>query len=77
MVVPPDTSLRAVRSEYRAACDASNRIITRIGTADAPVRHDGGPRDVRQVMLAVIQETARHAGHADIIREQIDGRTGR
>jgi hypothetical protein len=25
----------------------------------------------------VIDETARHAGHADIIREQIDGRTGR
>ena len=29
------------------------------------------------LLLAVIEETARHAGHADIIREQIDGRTGR
>jgi hypothetical protein len=29
------------------------------------------------VLLAVIEETARHAGHADIIREQIDGQTGR
>jgi hypothetical protein len=29
------------------------------------------------VILAVIEETARHSGHADIIREQIDGRTGR
>jgi Protein of unknown function (DUF664) len=28
-------------------------------------------------MLAVIGETARHAGHADIIRELLDGRTGR
>ncbi|MGH9230382.1 MAG: DUF664 domain-containing protein [Acidimicrobiales bacterium] len=28
-------------------------------------------------MLAVIHETARHADHADIIREQIDGQTGR
>jgi len=28
-------------------------------------------------MLVVIAETARHAGHADIIREQIDGQTGR
>jgi hypothetical protein len=25
----------------------------------------------------VLEETSRHAGHADIIREQIDGRTGR
>jgi hypothetical protein len=31
----------------------------------------------RWAMLAAIGETARHAGHADIIREQIDGRTGR
>jgi hypothetical protein len=31
----------------------------------------------RWAMLNVIQETARHAGHADIIREQIDGHTGR
>ncbi len=33
--------------------------------------------DLRSVLLAVIEETARHAGHADIIREQIDGQTGR
>ena len=32
---------------------------------------------LRRAILAVIQETARHAGHADIIREQIDGQTGR
>lgn len=31
------------------------------------------PRTVRWVLLHVIQETARHAGHADIIRESIDG----
>ncbi len=37
----------------------------------------GKQRDLRWVMLAVIEETARHAGHADIIREQIDGQTGR
>jgi hypothetical protein len=33
--------------------------------------------DLRWVVLGVIQETARHAGHADIIREQIDGQRGR
>jgi hypothetical protein len=30
---------------------------------------------VRWVLLHLIQETARHAGHADIIRESIDGAT--
>ena len=32
---------------------------------------------VRWVLLHLIEETARHAGHADILRELIDGRTGR
>ena len=56
---------------------ASNEIIAALGDADAPVTRDGKTHDLRWAMLAVIQETARHAGHADIIREQIDGQTGR
>jgi hypothetical protein len=32
-------------------------------------------RDVRQTVLAVITETATHAGHLDAVRELIDGRT--
>ena len=77
MRVDPSVSLRTLRAEYRAACEASNQVITAIGDADAPVTRDGKTRDLRWAILAVIEETARHAGHADIIREQIDGRTGR
>jgi hypothetical protein len=77
MDVDPSVSVRALRSEYRAACDASNQIATALGTADAPLTHNGKTRPLRWAMLAVIQETARHAGHADIIREQIDGQRGR
>ncbi|MFI5533344.1 DinB family protein [Kitasatospora sp. NPDC051853] len=33
-------------------------------------------RNLRWVLLHMIEETARHAGHADIIRETLDGRTG-
>jgi hypothetical protein len=33
--------------------------------------------DLRWVLLHLLEETARHAGHADILRELIDGRTGR
>ena len=33
--------------------------------------------DLRWVLLHLLEETARHAGHADIIRELLDGRTGR
>jgi hypothetical protein len=77
MRVDTSVSLRTLRAEYRAACAASNEIIAEVGDADAPVTRNGKRRDLRWVLLAVIEETARHAGHADIIREQIDGQTGR
>ena len=37
---------------------------------------DGGTVAPRDVILHVIEEYARHAGHADLLRECIDGRTG-
>ncbi len=77
MDVDPSVTLRALRADYRAACEASNEIIRSLGDADAPVTYDGKTRDLRWAILAVIGETARHAGHADILREQIDGKTGR
>jgi len=77
MTVDPSVSLRTLRAGYRAACAASDEIIAAVGDADAPVTRDGKTRDLRWALLAVIEETARHAGHADIIREQIDGQTGR
>jgi hypothetical protein len=77
MRVDPAVPLRTLRAEYRAACAASNEIIARVGDGDAPVTRNGKARDFRWALLAVLEETARHAGHADIIREQIDGQTGR
>ena len=77
MNVDPPVSLRTLRTEYRAACTASNEIMAALGDPDAPVTRNGKQHDLRWALLAVIQETARHAGHADIIREQIDGHTGR
>jgi len=35
------------------------------------------PGHLRWVLMHLLQETARHAGHADILRELIDGTTGR
>jgi hypothetical protein len=77
MEVDTSVSLRTLRADYRATCDASDEIITALGDADAPVIFKGKTRNLRWAILAVIEETARHAGHADIIREQIDGQTGR
>ena len=38
---------------------------------------DGSGRDLRWVLLHLVEETARHAGHADATRELLDGVTGR
>src|SRR4029077_4120534 len=40
MQVDPALSLQTLRSEYRAACEKSNEIITEIGDADTPMRRD-------------------------------------
>jgi predicted aconitase len=77
MQVDPAVPLSKLRAGYRAACAESNAIITAIGSADAPVNRNGKVHTLRWAILSVIEETARHAGHADIIREQIDGMTGR
>ena len=37
---------------------------------------DGSGRDLRWVLLHLVEETARHAGHADATRELLDGVTG-
>jgi hypothetical protein len=77
MAVDPSVSVRQLRADYRASWAISNEIIARIGDGDAPVMRNGKRRELRWAMLAVLEETARHAGHADILREQIDGATGR
>jgi uncharacterized damage-inducible protein DinB len=41
-----------------------------------PRPHDGKPLTLRWVLTHMIEEYARHNGHADFLREQIDGTTG-
>jgi len=43
---------------------------------DATFVRDGQPMSLRVVYLHMIEEYARHLGHADLLRERIDGRTG-
>lgn len=82
---PPLTTPRpaqAVFAFYRDQCRMSDEIIAATPLTAAPVgRHeDAGlaaqTTDLRRIMLHMIEETARHAGHLDAVRELIDGRTG-
>jgi hypothetical protein len=75
-----DDRIDAAIADYRAACARSNEII---GAVDDPaVMCARGPGDIeplplRWVLVHMVEETGRHAGHADILREQLDGETGR
>ena len=61
---------------YRDAADVSRGIVAARGLDAACARPDVLECNVRWVLLHLIEETARHAGHADILRETIDGSRG-
>jgi len=66
----------------RDQCASSDAVLA-VTPLPAPPRGRHGvpgqdePPDVRWVVLHMIEETARHAGHLDIAREPLDGETGR
>jgi uncharacterized damage-inducible protein DinB len=65
---------------YRAAVVRCNEIIEACDDLDRPgprSLREAAPPSLRWVLVHMIEETARHAGHADILREQIDGAVGR
>lgn len=76
-VGPEDTMGAAVDSYRRtwARVDA----IAASASLDQPCRDVGaaGPVNLRWVLTHLLEETARHAGHADILRELLDGSCGR
>ncbi len=79
MDVPEDVRADEVIADYRRAIADSDRNLARVQLDDhTPDPHDDGQdRTVRWVITHMTSEVARHAGHADILREQIDQVTGR
>ena len=68
-----------LRQRHREACDSSRQVVSEATSLDQqsvqPLR--GGTHfSLRWVLLHLTEETARHAGHADFLREAIDGAVG-
>lgn len=62
---------------YQQECE-EDRKITSAASPDDLARHEKfQDMSLRRIMVHMIEETARHAGHADILRELIDGTTGK
>jgi hypothetical protein len=71
------TSVTDVWASYDAGVAESRRITASFAdVADLARGTTGRPRNVRWVLVHLIEEYARHNGHADLLREAIDGVTG-
>jgi uncharacterized damage-inducible protein DinB len=69
------TTLARAIAAYRAAYGRTNDVVREIGSLETACPGETG-YSVRWVLLHLLEETARHAGHADITRELIDGTVG-
>lgn len=73
-------SIDSIVSDYRASIGASNEIVAGCDDLDRLCTQKATapkPMSLRWVLVHMIEETGRHAGHADILRERIDGSIGR
>ena len=77
-VVPDGLTGDELIASYRAQCARSNAIIDGMSIDEVAKHERSAKRGVtlRWILVHMIEETARHAGHADITRQLIDGRTG-
>ncbi|MBV9352390.1 MAG: DinB family protein [Mycobacterium sp.] len=72
----PDESLATLIADYQAQCEQSRRIAAHY-PLDHQVPHRRiGAVSLRWIYVHMIEETARHTGQLDILREQLDGATG-
>jgi hypothetical protein len=79
MVVPVGATSAEIIQGYRDAIAESDGILSGCNDPEVLTARavDDAPKSLRWVLAHMTSETARHAGHADILREQIDGVTGR
>ena len=81
-VADPEEVAAAWRA-WRAEADFATQFVAEASsldiTGDDPLNQHGsggGPMSLREVLVGMIEEYARHMGHVDLLRERIDGRLG-
>lgn len=74
--VGADETGDALVADYLGTCERARACVAAGKLDDVRTTPWGAEVNLRAILLHMIQETARHNGHADIIREAIDGTTG-
>ncbi len=72
---PPDATLAEALDAYWDEIGGVNRILAVTSMDDVAVA-DPGQHPLRRIVVHMIEEYARHCGHADLLRQAIDGATG-
>jgi hypothetical protein len=72
---PADATLAEALGTYRTEIGVAEGIYAAASLDDIERREDGA-HSVRWILVHLIEEYARHCGHADLIRQAIDGSTG-
>lgn len=75
-LIEPDESVEDLLALYDEQCALSRKAAARYGLDEVISHPEADKLSLRWIYVHMIEETARHAGHADILREQIDGTTG-
>ena len=76
MRLAPGETPGDVISFYRRARAAADAVIAELAVEDTGTAWSGEEVTLRWVLVHMVEEVARHAGHMDIVRELIDGVTG-
>ena len=72
----PEESLATLLAEYQSQCDHSRQIAAQYPLDHVVPHRRFGTVSLRWIYVHMIEETARHTGQLDILREQLDGNTG-
>jgi hypothetical protein len=72
---PPDATLAGALAAYWEEIRLANANLA-VMVMDDTSRGDPGPHSVRRIVVHMIEEYARHCGHADLLRQAIDGVVG-
>ncbi len=76
---PPDATLAEAVEQFTVACARSRQIVGALPNLDfegTSSRSPDEPMSARWIVTHMLEEYARHNGHADLLRERLDGATG-
>jgi uncharacterized damage-inducible protein DinB len=74
---PDPAEIAQAWETWRAEAAFADQFTVDAAGLDITGRHrDGGPVSLRWLLVHMIEEYARHLGHADLLRERIDGKAG-